>query len=346
MEKFIHIGMPKTLSSALQSGFFSKNDHIHFLGVGVGTLIDYVNDDLSRVFDSLIPFSSEYYYQTHKDWAARLIRDQIESASGNNKSWVGVSSEWLGFNLTPEMVDPELKIRRLSEVMGDESHIFFIVRSQFSLLKSLYGQLVREGLSLSFEEYCDYLWTFQDRSALIDLFYDVQYERLSRYFNSRKIHVFVLEEYRNSDGTLKVDGEKCLLIEALCEGLGIDYPEDYTLPVVNPTMDRRELFQKLELNRKYRHDFGNLIFEPSNVHRVRAQVAVFSDGLSRDIFSDIRVKRLMLEQSIIKAKESNKTLSFEIPNILRSKLEEKFKESNDRFETLSGVSLPEELGYL
>ena len=50
--------MPKTLSSALQEKFFSKHKDIHFLGLGVGRLIDYVNDSINIIFEMLIPYST------------------------------------------------------------------------------------------------------------------------------------------------------------------------------------------------------------------------------------------------------------------------------------------------
>lgn len=337
MKKFVHIGMPKTMSSALQEGFFSVQNDIHFLGVGVGSLIDYVDDEINRLFESLIPFSCEDYYQNNKLEAVELFNEQVEEARNKEKKWVGVSSEWLGLNLTPEMVDPEVKIRRLSEVVGCDAHILIIIRSQTALLKSLYAQLVKEGLPKSFGEFCEYLWDFQDRNMLFELLYSYQYERLCRCFKKERIHYFVLEEYRDSSGML-LEGSDGGLIGALRNLLGLPLSKNIDLPMVNPSMSQKEVYQKLVLNREHRHDFGNLIFDPSNVHRSRKQLIKVS-GEYRDFFSDVRLKRELIYEAKKRAGNDSQEVDYSVPDRIKNRLEDLFIEENKRFEFISGVKL-------
>jgi hypothetical protein len=340
MEKFIHVGMPKALSSALQESFFSRHNDIHFLGVGVGSLIDYVNDPINRIFETLIPYSNNDFYQLNKNAAMVDFNREIERAIDNGKKWVGVSSEWLGFNFTPEMVDPEIKIKRLAGIVGSDAKIIFLTRSNFSFVKSLWAELVKVGLSMSFSEYCQYLWSFQDRNCLYEMLYDLQFLRLARYFDKDNIHVLVLENFRTDDGSLINTGHKIDLISELCRILYVEYPADFILPSVNPSLDAKELFHKLELNKKYRHDFGNLIFEPSNVHRSRKQLEWLGVFENQDVFRDVKIKRILLDQAKLAAKKSDWEVSFELPKTLAKSLSQLFIESNQKFEKISGINLP------
>lgn len=342
MQKFIHLGMPKALSSALQESFFSRHDEIHFLGVGVGSLIDYVSDPINRIFETLIPYSNNDFYQLNKETAIKDFGLEVEKAADLDKKWVGVSSEWLGFNFTPEMIDPDIKIKRLAEIIGSDAQIILLTRNNFSFVKSLWAELVKVGLPKSFPEYCQYLWFFQDRSCLYEMLYDLQYSRLVQYFDKEKIHIIPLEKFRSENGKLTETGDKIDLIFELCRGLYIEYPSDFTLPSVNLSLNNSELFQKLELNKKYRHDFGNLLFEPSNLHRSRKQLEWLGVADDQDVFRDVRMKRLLLEQAKLAAKKSNSQVSFELPDSLAKNLSQLFIESNHRFEKLSGINLPDE----
>ena len=341
MKKFVHMGMPKTLSSALQEGFFYQHESIHFLGVGVGSLIDYVNDSLNVTFETLIPYASEAHYQRNKKDAIQSVQKEINFAVKNGKSWVGVSSEWLGFNFTPEMADAELKIKRLSEVMGTDAHVILVSRNNTAFLRSLYGELVKVGLSLSFQQYCSYLWAFQDRSSLNDFLYDIHYERLLRYFKKENIHFVILENFRDAEGNLKKKKGKVALIEYLCNTLDLIYPSNFELPKVNPSLDEHELYQKLELNKKYRHDFGNLIFEPSNVHRSRKYLETVGAASDMDFFADVKVKRFLLAQAKELAQNSKSKVSYELSDLLERNLESLFYESNKNFEKMTGIEMPE-----
>ncbi|MGM0987927.1 MAG: hypothetical protein ACQEXI_13225 [Pseudomonadota bacterium] len=340
MQKFIHLGMPKALSSALQENFFSKHEDIYFLGVGVGSLIDYVNDPINRIFETLIPYSNNDFYQLNKYSAMADFEQEIERTINKNKKWVGISSEWLGFNFTPEMIEPDIKIKRLSDIVGPDAKIILLTRSNFPFVKSLWAELVKVGLSKSFSEYCQYLWNFQDRNCLYEMLYDLQYSRLVRYFHKKNIHILALENFRLDDGSLIKTGHRINLISELCRILDIEYPTYLTLPSVNPSLDAKELFQKLELNKKYRHDFGNSIFDPSNIHRSRKQIEWLNTSEDQDLFRDVKIKRFLLDQARLAAKQSDSKVCFELPEVLEKKMHQLFIESNHRFEKMSGINLP------
>ena len=342
MKKFIHLGMPKALSSALQTGFFSKHKSIHYLGVGVGSMIDYINDPINIIFDTLIPFANNDYYELSKSTAINTFNMEVDKARALKKKWVGISGECLGVNITPEMVDPSLKVKRLTEIVGSDAKIIMITRNNFPLLKSLWTQLVKEGLSKSFAEYCQYLWDFRDRSCLNEILYDLQYLRLVQAFGKNNVAFIPLEFYREANGHLSSANHKIELISKLSKLLDIEYPSNFDLPVINPSMDNRELFHKLRLNKQYRHCFGNLIFEPSNLHRSRKQLELFGAAEGQDLFREIKLKRRLLEQAKKAAKEQGPEISFALPEKLSSNLYALFRESNQNFEKVSGIKLPQE----
>jgi len=278
----------------------------------------------------------------NKNTAMADFDGEIERAFYNKKKWVGVSSEWLGFNFTPEMVDPDIKIKRLAEVVGSDAKILLLTRSNFPFVKSLWAELVKVGLPKSFSEYCQYLWTFQDRNCLNEILYDLQYSRLVRYFGKENIHILALENFRANDGSLINNDHQIDLISELCRILDIEYPADFSLPLVNSSLDMKELYHKLEFNKKYRHDFGNLIFEPSNLHRSRKQLEWLGVSEDQDVFRDVKMKRFLLEQARLAAKRSDLEVSYELPKVLEKNLSQLFIESNQRFEQLSGIKLPDQ----
>ena len=341
MKVFAHLGMPKTLTSALQEAFFSKNKDIHFLGVGVGSLIDYVDDDINVLFETLIPYASERFYGSNRVYYKKCFDAQIDNAIGAGAKWVGVSSEWLGFNFSPEMVDAELKIRRLSQMIGQDARILFIIRDQKALLKSLYAELVKVGYSGSFQDYCAYLWNFRDRGLLDDYCYDVQFDRLSRYFDLNNLSFLPLEHHRKANGDLETIDGKLKIVEALCGLLGLEYPDSFSLPKVNPSLNQKEILKKRHLNRGRRHDFGNFIFEPSNIHRGRMQLKKNDSVGIDDYFRDVKVKRMLIAE----AKKGNDDVPmeevFSLDPELSAKLDHYFAVSNRRFQELSGIQLPE-----
>lgn len=342
MRKFAHVGMPKTLSSALQSNFFSVHPDIYFLGIGVGSLIDYVDDDINIVFETLVPYANETYFQTHKEYYKNRINEHLGRARERAKSAAGVSSEWLGFNFTPEMADPELKTRRLQELMGNDCNIIFLVRNQWSYLKSLYAELVKLGLSRTYSEYCEYLWKYQDRSALYEMLYDQQLQRMRAYFHRENIHILALESYRRPGGELITNENGIALIQELCEILDTAYPKDLQFPRVNPSLDEKEVLQKLQLNREYRHDFGNLIFEPSNKHRSRKQLQQYKIRNDEDYFADVKRKRYLLTVAQEEARRSTERVDYKLPKNLEDNFSNLFRESNIRLEKQCGIRLPDE----
>jgi hypothetical protein len=54
------------------------------------------------------------------------------------------------------------------------------------------------------------------------------------------------------------------------------------------------------------------------------------------------MKRFLLEQARLAAKRSDLEVSYELPKVLEKNLSQLFIESNQRFEQLSGIKLPDQ----
>ena len=71
--KYIHIGLPKNLSTTLQRDYFNVHPEIHHLGVGVGSNIDYVNSKISSACENHFQYSKNFSYLKRKGDIQKLL---------------------------------------------------------------------------------------------------------------------------------------------------------------------------------------------------------------------------------------------------------------------------------
>ncbi len=339
MEKFVHIGMPKTLTSALQQGFFAIHGDIYYLGIGYkGNSIDFIDENVSFIFETLLLYARETYYRRYKREAFNVINSHLRNAVKENKKVFLVSTEWLSFNFTPDMVDNHSKVKRLYELFGRDTKIIFFIRNQMDLIKSLYNEYVKVGLPYNYSEFVEYIYNFKDRNFYYDLFYDEIYQMYSEYFE--KVYVFPIESFRDKNKELIIENKRIKILNTLCNIIGIKYLEGFRLPVVNPSLSDRELYQKLNLNKKYRHDFGNLIFEHANIHRNRAYFKRERATIV-DVFKDVKIKRKNLEIAKERAKNSKIAIDYKADIRILEKMIKEFVKSNEKLEQISNLKLPD-----
>lgn len=343
MITFAHIGLPKTLSSAFQRSFFPDHPKIYYLGIGVGGPIDFIDDDINLGFDDLLVYAKDGYFQHRKGEVAAAIQRHRKLAEESGKAAFGISSEWFSFTLSADMIDNAEKPKRLAELLGNDSKIILVLRNQSSLLRSLYGQYIREGLALSYEEFLQYAHDFQDRNFYFDLHYQVQWRNLTKVFGKDNVYFLPIEDYRDPDGRLleSLDG-RLRLLDRVCEILEIEYPVGFELPTVNPSLSRKELFHKRLLNRDHRHDFGNLLFEHGNYHRCRKffeKEGAFNVG---DFFAGSRRKHQSLDKAKELALEDPREIDYRVNSGVDRKLKTNLESANRKFVSVSGLELPNE----
>lgn len=120
------------------------------------------------------------------------------------------------------------------------------------------------------------------------------------------------------------------MVKNICDILNVEYPKDMDkLPHVNPSLNDSEAYHKRKLNIKYRHDFGNLIFEHSNIHRSRKFFEREKFNSIEDYFRDVKMKRLLLNQAKNKAEKEEK-ISYNTENEIFRKVLDEIKSSNKR----------------
>lgn len=340
MNKFIHIGMPKTLTSALQQEFYPKHDSIYYLGIGAGGAIDYLDAHTEFIFETLLLYAKSGYYETQKHEAKKTLEALVKKAEAEGKQVFGMSSEWLSFNFLPDMIDNAMKVERLADLFGTDTKIIMFIRNQADLLKSLFNEYVKVGLPFTYDEFVRYTHNYKDRNFYFDLLYHHQYELYARHFSQSNIHFLPVENFRGKDKKLLVEDGKVKIVDALCRILEIDYPENFSLPHINPSLTDSELKHKISLNEKYRHEFGNLMFEHASKHRSRKYFERENAVNIPDYYDDIKVKRFAIEQAKIMAQTDPAPVSYDADTDVMKRLSHAFNASNKTLKSY-GTGLPD-----
>ena len=241
MIKYIHIGYPKNLSTTLQRDFFSKHPEILHLGVGVGSNIDYVDDDINVICEDYLQYCKEFKYEEKKKFALDTFDKWFDKAKGRvGCKVVGLSLELLSFSFTPDQIDTPIKAQRVFELFGKDTRIIMIIRNQKDLIKSMYRESVKLGYQETFTAFLKYLYLFQDRNFLYDFCYDKLYSLYARFFGKDNIIVIPVEDVRECTGSLKIKDGKINLIDKLCNSLDISY-FDVDLGHFNAPIERRSI---------------------------------------------------------------------------------------------------------
>ena len=299
MHKYIHIGYPKNLSTALQRNFFEKHPQLMHLGVGCGSNVDYITDDVSLVFEHYITYARTLPYKKKRDILKKVIDNTLNKALINPEfKAVGISLELLSFSFTTDYVDTIEKAERLYDLFNGDAQIIIIIRNQIDLLKSLYKESIKLGYSGTYADYIEYAFLFQDRNFATDFCYDDVYDIYSNLFGRENIHVYPIEMMRNKDGSLRtLDSGEVLLFKKINEIFDCDY-HDFDKDFYNESMSLNVLEAKRLLNKKYQHDLGNELWSKStNFHRVKNYYSrIQGVSLSKDfIYADVKMKRKLID---------------------------------------------------
>lgn len=341
MIKYIHIGYPKTLTSSLQSDFFPKHSQVLHLGLGCESPIDYIDDTVNIALENYIMYAKEFPYIEHEEDIKCAFNKWFEYAESKGYKAVGISLESLSFDYYPNQNDTVVIAKRLQRIFGQDTKIIALMRNQIDLIKSLYGQYVREGLPLGYKEFIDYIYINKERNFLYDFLYDKMFFLYADLFGMENVHFIPLEAVRNfKTKKLLQNNEKIILLEMISNILDIDY-EMLDFGHANISLSKKELFQKLQLNQKTRHELGNLIFEHSSIHRNRKHFEQDPLIKLQDLFFDVKKKRLLLEEAKkLAVQDPRKINYFADPEILQ-RLSKNFIHSNKLLAQKSGVELPD-----
>ncbi|WP_138430753.1 hypothetical protein [Fodinibius saliphilus] len=346
MRKYIHIGYPKNLSTTLQRDFFCKHPQIHHLGVGVGSNIGYVDDEINMICEDYLLYANERKYEEVRDYSKQVITDymqSVEKQSEHDKQAIGISGELLSFKFSPDHVDSHTKARRLEEIFDTDTTIIMVIRNQMDLLRSLYREVIKIGYPHTFQDFIEYTFYYQDRNFALDFCYDQTVKLYSRLFGKENVKVLPIEEVRADDGSLK-KGEQgnTLLIKWLCDALELQF-EELELNHHNRPLNGQELQYKMQLNKKRTHDLGRSVYSVVNGHRM---ASYFNNDLQvplpKTLHAGLLNKRTSIDEARIAARthtEELRTIDYYADSFFMDKLKKLYQQSNENLKAF-GVSLP------
>ena len=200
----IHAGYPRCMSTSLQK-IFSNTKEINFLGAGYKDKISYKNKQIEKIFEIGIKFARNDYFYKYLN----TYKKQLDRVLTQDKLNV-ISNEQLILNFTLQGVDPEEKLKRLSQLLKNHDvTILLVTRNKNSLLKSLYNEFVKMGYFHSYNFFYKIVTLFKDRTFYNDLNYKSKILLLKKYFSKIKIFKFeILRNKKNLNSML--EGKECL----------------------------------------------------------------------------------------------------------------------------------------
>jgi len=328
---FMHIGYPKNLSTTLQNDFFSKHTELNYLGIGFNSEnLKYKNRNISVYFEALIRARDIEFKDIHHN----LYNTFNNELKGN----VGISHENLSFHFSNDEVDITQKVDRLFNFFGNDTKIIVIVRNQFDLIKSLYKESLKAGLSLNFYDYINMLYRNKFHSYLNEFQFDKVLDIYKTKFGIENIVVLPIEIYRENGALIKNDNSY-IIVEKICQFLGINY-EEINLNHNNPSMNDKEAFQLLELNKRYPNNLGKGNYNLVDKHKYNDVFSYF-EYIESDIYHEVKIKRNLIEYSKKIALTDSRTIDyFAEPKILEE-LKKMFIASNERLAKNYNIDLPD-----
>ncbi|WP_321324721.1 hypothetical protein [Thiomicrorhabdus sp.] len=341
MLNYLHIGMPKNLSSTLQEYYFSKHQDIYHLGVGNGSLIDYIDDDINVLFENYLLYSRDYEYSISEQKFRGIIKKHKDKATKNGSVAFGASLELLSFTFTPDMIDITTKARRLRLLFGDDTKILMVIRNQADLIKSMYREFIKIGYPGTYREYIDYLFLYKSRSFFYDFSYKNLYQVFAQEFGSKNIEIIIAEEIRDETGALCTKDGYPELLSKLDSILKVK-PRIKDLGHSNAPLTSSELYHKQHLNKKYPHDLGGSMFEFADNHRLNKYFSKFRHVQVADSFFDIRIKRLLTTKAQQLAKLNPVKISYDADLVYLKEMKIFYESENADFSKMVGLDLPKQ----
>ncbi len=330
LKKFIHIGYPKCGSTVLQNGFFGKHPEILNLGCGNRTDQSYW-DDLGYISKDInIAMEIDLRYRNSISYNETKVKQDFEKYFKQAKEsdiirTVGISNENYSFQWNYG-IDIEEKAKRLKNIFGEGTKILVVLREQIDLISSLYKEQVRFGYSGTINEFFNYLWDYQDRSALHEFCFHKVIGVYAKYFGKENIHIIPFESFKkNSEVFLK----KLANILDVQNDLITSIDKIYNRQLSDETLEVKRL-----MNEKYKHSFENGFYQVFDNHRY---VPYFTDELNKTVPFEVHLD-YQVRHHLTKAAERIASLTdidkidLNISNINQKRFTKLFADSNSILE--------------
>lgn len=249
VQRYIHIGYPKCASTSLQYFYFTRHPEMYHLGWGCShTPTGWVDDEVAAALEVDLRMAKTRNYNPqvtraaigkHFEWASKM--EQYKA--------IGISWESLCFTLVYD-VDVTLKAARLFHTFGKGTKIVVVLRNQLQLIRSMYFELVRGGMSKTFSEYLEFLYYWRFTGMTTDLLYDDVLATFASLFGAENILLVPFEHLAQDNAPP---------LKRISTFLGLSDAVQ-TLGRLNATEDLRILERVRQLNAGESHDFGAPLF--------------------------------------------------------------------------------------
>jgi hypothetical protein len=191
----IHLGQPRAWSTSLQY-YFEANPHINYLGFRPSFLNrHWYEGNIGDVIEFGIRFESQKSFDANFGRYKELVDAALTLDSLNV-----LSCEALTFKCFPGENETSDKLQRLQRLtVGSSIELLYLWRNPEFLLKSLYREFIRFGLSQNFEDFLKETHRLRAMNFSGDLCGQFVLGQVRQVFSGCPVHVYSLLEDRQKD---------------------------------------------------------------------------------------------------------------------------------------------------
>lgn len=241
---WVHLGVAKGASSALQQYYFCAHPELLSVGLGgYGNSISWSSLELQQQLEVHLRCTAAHLYDPER--VAQVFTDEVNRLEQDTHKRVGLSYENLSCSLGHDVGLVE-KAKRLHQLLGDNTKVVYVVREQLGFLQSLYKELLLWGLNVGYETFIERL-VYTNFQGIVS---DLQYAEI----------IAVYEELFHPSNVLVLDFQAVIhqtseTLERLSRFLGVSHTIT-TIPKVHKGLTDVQAQWLLERNRTHVHDFG------------------------------------------------------------------------------------------
>jgi hypothetical protein len=333
--KYVHIGFPKSASTSLQNFYFATHPDCYHMGLGYESKGNrYIDEGVEMVSEIDVRMKKQWLYDP--ELSLSRLQPHFDAAAEQGKKAVGMSNEFLSFTIGNE-VDPVEKAVRLRGLFGPDAVVVIIIREQFSILKSLYLEMLKGGYRGTYRKFLEYTLLYQVRSWAVDFCYDKVFETYAGLFKKKNICMLPIE-------LLKAD--PAAFLSRIANAIGVE-DNQTELKSVNQASETLGFYEQLRrFNERYPHEFGTYMYEPFNMNRMRAyfhnelKLAVPHDRLTDDYMR----QPIQQAAAMFTSRANLPDIDLRIPKGLEEELTKLYQPSNKRLKQISGIDV-NQYGY-